>query len=84
MHVILIEDELPARAKLELMLTAINPGIRIVAQLGSVKESLDWLQHNREPDLAFVDIQLSDDHSFEIFKKHRGHDGVALRAFAGY
>lgn len=70
MHVILIEDELPARAKLELMLTAINPGIRIVAQLGSVKESLDWLQHNREPDLAFVDIQLSDDHSFEIFRKH--------------
>lgn len=70
MQVILIEDELPARAKLELMLTTINPGIRIVAQLGSVKESLDWLQHNREPDLAFVDIQLSDDHSFEIFRKH--------------
>jgi DNA-binding LytR/AlgR family response regulator len=70
MNVIIIEDELPARAKLESMLKALNVTIQVVAQLGSVKESLDWLKNNREPDLAFVDIQLSDDHSFEIFKKH--------------
>jgi len=70
MHVIIIEDELPARAKLVAMLKALNTNIQIVAQLGSVKESLDWLANNREPELAFVDIQLSDDHSFEIFKKH--------------
>ena len=70
MNVIIIEDELPARAKLVDMLKALSPGIAVVAQLGSVKESLEWLKNNREPDLAFVDIQLSDDHSFEIFKKH--------------
>jgi DNA-binding LytR/AlgR family response regulator len=70
MNVIIIEDELPARAKLELMLSALNPSINILAKLGSVKESLEWLKNNPEPHLAFVDIQLSDDHSFEIFKKH--------------
>ncbi len=70
MNVILIEDELPARAKLLTMLQAIDSNIRVVAQLGSVKESLEWLKTNREPDLAFVDIQLSDDHSFEIFRRH--------------
>lgn len=70
MNVIIIEDELPARAKLESMLKRLNPAIRVVAQLGSVKESLEWLKNNREPELAFVDIQLSDDHSFEIFRKH--------------
>jgi DNA-binding LytR/AlgR family response regulator len=70
MDVIIIEDELPARAKLEGMLKELNPEIRVVAQLGSVKESIEWLRDNREPALAFVDIQLSDDHSFEIFKKH--------------
>lgn len=70
MTVIIIEDELPARAKLVSMLQEIDPAIRVVAQLGSVKDSLEWLHKNQEPDLAFVDIQLSDDHSFEIFRKH--------------
>jgi len=70
MIVIIIEDELPARAKLVAMLQAIDSTIQVVAQLGSVKESLEWLNKNPEPDLAFVDIQLSDDHSFEIFRKH--------------
>jgi DNA-binding LytR/AlgR family response regulator len=70
MDVLIIEDELPARAKLTSMLEAINPQIRVVATLGSVSDSLQWLGANREPDLAFVDIQLSDDHSFEIFRRH--------------
>lgn len=70
MNVIIIEDELPARAKLISMLQLLDPTIKVVAQLGSVIESLDWLNENREPELAFVDIQLSDDHSFEIFRKH--------------
>lgn len=70
MNVIVIEDELPARAKLVAMLNVLDPRIRVKAQLGSVQETLDWLKINREPQLAFVDIQLSDDHSFEIFKKH--------------
>jgi DNA-binding LytR/AlgR family response regulator len=70
MNVLIIEDELPARAKLTAMLQVINPAINVVAQLGSVRESLEWLSKNSEPHLAFVDIQLSDDHSFEIFRKH--------------
>lgn len=70
MKVIIIEDELPARAKLVAMLLELNPALQVVAQLGSVKESVEWLSKNHEPDLAFVDIQLSDDHSFEIFKRY--------------
>jgi DNA-binding LytR/AlgR family response regulator len=70
MNVLIIEDELPARAKLKSMLSAIEPGMTIVAELGGVKESLAWLNNHAEPDLAFVDVQLSDDHSFEIFRRH--------------
>lgn len=70
MKIIIIEDELPARAKLVAMLHELNSTLQVVAQLGSVKESVEWLSKNPEPDLAFVDIQLSDDHSFEIFKRH--------------
>lgn len=70
MNVVIIEDELPAQAKLESMLQQLRPDIRVVARLGSVKDSLQWLAQNQQPDLVFVDIQLSDDHSFEIFRKH--------------
>jgi DNA-binding LytR/AlgR family response regulator len=70
MNVVIIEDELPAQAKLEEMLIKLWPGIIVAAKLGSVKESLQWLSQHPSPDLAFVDIQLSDDHSFEIFRKH--------------
>jgi len=68
MDVLLIEDELPARDKLESMLRALVPGLRVVAKIGSVKESIDWFRQNPAPSLAFVDIHLSDDHSFEIFR----------------
>jgi DNA-binding NarL/FixJ family response regulator len=70
MKAIIIEDELPARAKLKEMIALIDPTIEVMAMLGSVKETVAWLETNPEPDLAFVDIQLSDDHSFEIFKQH--------------
>jgi DNA-binding LytR/AlgR family response regulator len=69
MKVIIIEDELLAQAKLEALLTSIDPTIRVKAKLSSVKDTIQWLSQNTPPDLAFVDIQLSDDHSFEIFRK---------------
>lgn len=69
MNVLIIEDEIPARAKLIQMLSVLDTTYRIAGQLGSVKESLQWLKSNPAPDIAFVDIQLSDDHSFEIFKQ---------------
>jgi DNA-binding LytR/AlgR family response regulator len=68
MNVLIIEDELLAQQKLEAMLMQLSSGIKVLAKLGSVKETLLWLKQNEKPDLAFVDIQLSDDHSFEIFK----------------
>ncbi len=70
MKALIIEDELPARAKLKAMLASIQPDTIVLAELGSVEESLAWLKNNPEPDLAFVDVQLSDDHSFEIFRRH--------------
>lgn len=70
MKVLIIEDELLAQAKLESMLLALDPSITIMGKLSSVKDSVAWLSANPQPDVAFVDIQLSDDHSFEIFRKH--------------
>ena len=70
MKVIIIEDELLAQAKLEAMLKSLDRSIEISAKIISVEEALRWLSTHASPDIAFVDIQLSDDHSFEIFRKH--------------
>jgi DNA-binding LytR/AlgR family response regulator len=69
MKVLIIEDEMPARAKLVQMLKKIDAETEIVAQLGSVRESVQWIRQHPAPDCAFVDIQLSDDHSFTIFNE---------------
>jgi DNA-binding LytR/AlgR family response regulator len=69
MNVLIVEDELLAQAKLESMLNAIDTSIRVVKKTGSVKDTIEWLSVNPPPDAAFVDIQLSDDHSFEIFRQ---------------
>ncbi|MGC3944458.1 MAG: LytTR family DNA-binding domain-containing protein [Chryseolinea sp.] len=69
MKVIIIEDELLAQANLEHLLGKVSSNIIVEAKLASVRETIAWLTNHPAPDLAFVDIQLSDDHSFEIFRK---------------
>jgi len=63
---IIIEDEKPAARRLERMLE--RNGIKSLVQLHSVAESINWLKNNPQPDLIFLDIQLSDGLSFEIFE----------------
>ena len=66
MHVIIIEDEKPSARRLQRMLEKLN--IEANAMLHSVEESIEWFQNNNHPDLIFLDIQLSDGLSFEIFE----------------
>ena len=65
MNVIIIEDEKPSARRLQRMLNAID--INAETMLHSVEEAVDWFQNNPHPDLIFLDIQLSDGLSFEIF-----------------
>jgi two-component system response regulator LytT len=88
MTVIIIEDEKPAARRLNRMLLSL--GIEAKTMLHSVEESLNWLQNNEHPDLIFLDIQLSDGLSFEIFEEidvksaiifTTAYDEYALKAF---
>ncbi|QTD37817.1 response regulator transcription factor [Polaribacter batillariae] len=88
MNVLIIEDEKPAARRLNRMLVAL--GIKVQQMLHSVEESLNWLQNNEHPDLIFLDIQLSDGLSFEIFEEIEvksaiifttAYDEYALKAF---
>ena len=88
MTTIIIEDEKPAARLLQRKLEKIN--IQVEVMLHSVEEALNWFSENRHPDLIFLDIQLSDGLSFEIFEKMEiksavifttAYDEYALRAF---
>ena len=71
MRIVVVEDEPPARAKLIAAIQESAPDANIVAELSGVAETVDWLQGNPPPDLVFLDIQLSDGLSFEIFRRVR-------------
>lgn len=65
MNVIIIEDEKPAARRLSRLLADLD--VEVTQMLHSVAESIEWFQNNKHPNLIFLDIQLSDGLSFEIF-----------------
>ncbi|MBD3889934.1 LytR/AlgR family response regulator transcription factor [Olleya marilimosa] len=88
MKVIIIEDEKPSARRLKRMLESID--ITTETMLHSVEESIQWFNTNAHPDLIFLDIQLSDGLSFEIFDQVEvksaiifttAYDEYALQAF---
>jgi DNA-binding LytR/AlgR family response regulator len=72
MKALIIEDERPAARRLARLLEAEQ--ISVVHMLNSVAESVLWFGTNPDPDIIFLDIQLSDGLSFEIF------DSVAVKS----
>ncbi|WP_066225529.1 LytR/AlgR family response regulator transcription factor [Formosa haliotis] len=88
MKVIIIEDEKPSARRLQRMLLQLN--LEVETMLHSVEASIQWFQENTHPDLIFLDIQLSDGLSFEIFDAvtiqsaiifTTAYDEYALKAF---
>ncbi|WMW78857.1 LytTR family DNA-binding domain-containing protein [Flavobacterium sp. 20NA77.7] len=66
MNIIIIEDEKPAARLLQRKIGKL--GLQVHTLLHSVEESIVWFQNNPHPDLIFLDIQLSDGLSFELFE----------------
>jgi two-component system, LytTR family, response regulator LytT len=88
MNIIIIEDEKPAARLLQRKVEKL--GLEAGTLLHSVEESIHWFNTNKHPDLIFLDIQLSDGLSFEIFEAidiksavifTTAYDEYALRAF---
>ncbi|MFM9909194.1 MAG: LytR/AlgR family response regulator transcription factor [Chitinophagaceae bacterium] len=67
MQVVIIEDEAPAANRLAKLLKNIHDEVEIVAKLDSVDASINYFRLNNEADLVFMDIQLADGLSFDIF-----------------
>jgi DNA-binding LytR/AlgR family response regulator len=88
MTTLIIEDEKPAARLLQRKVEKL--GVQVQTMLHSVEEAVEWFSTNEHPDLIFLDIQLSDGLSFEIFEKVEiksavifttAYDEYALRAF---
>ncbi|THD65802.1 response regulator transcription factor [Robertkochia marina] len=88
MRAIVIEDEAPAARRLQRMLDRL--GVEVEASIPSVHESVAYFKKHQAPDLIFLDIQLSDGLSFEIFEQvaissavifTTAYDEYALQAF---
>ena len=91
MRVLIIEDEIMARRSLEKLLENNFPDIEVVAELGSVSDSVAWLKaHPEAVDTIFMDVELSDGECFEIFRQAEvkahvvmttAYDNYAVKAF---
>jgi len=70
LKVLIVEDETPAAEKLERYLLRYSEAIEIKGKVESIEDAVNWLEANQSTiDLIFMDIQLKDGVSFDIFKE---------------
>ena len=68
MNIVVIEDELTARAQLVEHIRQFDPGHIIVQQLGSIRETAAYFSTAPQVDLIFSDIELSDGNIIAAWK----------------
>ncbi len=90
MNMLIIEDEAPAARRLAGLIREFEPGVQIYDTIDSVESATKWLKTHESPDLIFMDIQLADGLSFDIFGRVEvrapvifttAYDEYALKAF---
>lgn len=87
---IIIEDEPHAQRELQRLLEELSHSVSVVAIADSVEEGIEVIELHKEVDIIFMDIQLSDGLSFDIFESidvtspvifTTAFDEYAIRAF---
>jgi len=90
MNCLIVEDEKVAAERLVGLIKKYDPSIDVAEIVQSVKNGVQWLNAYPAPDLIFMDIQLADGLSFEIFEQTivktpviftTAYDEYALKAF---
>ena len=69
MNILIVEDEPRAANQLQTMLKACGFSYHLLAIIDTVEDAITWFKLHDSPDLIFLDIQLADGLSFEIFQK---------------
>jgi len=91
MNAVIIEDEINAYEYLAKIISEVKPEVQILEHIDSVEDSINWfVNRGDEVDVVFMDIQLSDGLSFEIFRHidikapiifTTAYDEYAIKAF---
>jgi DNA-binding LytR/AlgR family response regulator len=90
MKALIIEDEHLIAQELNGKIKFLAEDVDVIQILPSLKTARKWFMANAEPDLIFMDIQLSDGVSFELFETYQlncpvvfttAYDEYAIRAF---
>lgn len=90
MNALIIEDEMLLAKELEATLEEVDNTIKIISVLPSLKTARKWFMQNPEPDIIFMDVQLSDGISFTLFDEFNlscpvifttAYDQYAVKAF---
>jgi DNA-binding LytR/AlgR family response regulator len=90
MKVLIVEDESATARRLQKLLFEIDPSVEVLGIHESISQTLKWLTTHGEPDLMFMDINLSDGLSFGIFEEIEvncpvifttAYDQYAIQAF---
>ncbi len=90
MKIAIIEDEPYAQQELLRLINKSGREFECLALIDSVEDSIQWFSNNEHPDLVFLDIQLADGLSFDIFHEidlrsavifTTAYDEYAIKAF---
>jgi DNA-binding LytR/AlgR family response regulator len=90
MKAVIVEDEEIIAKVLVNTIKKVDDSIEIVDILPSLKVARKWFGNNAEPDMLFMDIQLSDGVSFDLLEQYKlscpivfttAYDEYAIRAF---
>ena len=90
MRLLVLEDEEQALQRLQKIIGKVIPEATILGTAASIEEAINWFEYNPMPDLIFMDIQLADGTSFQIFNKIKitcpvifttAYESYALQAF---
>jgi DNA-binding LytR/AlgR family response regulator len=69
MHVFIVEDEAPAAQRLSKLIMDLYPETSIAGRADSIESAVRFFKKGEPVDLVFMDIQLADGLSFDIFNQ---------------
>jgi len=68
-NVVIIEDEAPALRKLKRFLDELKEPLTVTVELTNVEDAIAFFKQNKDVDLVFSDIELTDGNAFDIYKE---------------
>ena len=68
MKVLIVEDEFRAAERLIQLLKNISEDIEVIDRFDTISKTVKYFKNGPVPDILFLDIQLADGISFDIYK----------------